>query len=82
MTEGKICTKCKEYKSFNNYYKESKAPDGLKAKYKQCLYFVKKIHREKNKEKYKTSYQEFIFRNPNYQKIYYLEKRGNQNSPP
>ena len=49
MNEGKICTKCNEHRTYNNYYKESKAPDGLKAKCKKCLYFVKRDHRERNK---------------------------------
>lgn len=66
--EGKICTTCREYKLLHEYYKESKAPDGLKAKCKNCLYFVKKDHRERNKEKYKKAYQEFMLRNPDYHK--------------
>ena len=76
MIEGKVCTNCKEYKTFNNYYKESKAPDGLKAKCKQCLYFVKRDHRERNKEKYKQSFQEFIERKPDYFKNYKLKKKN------
>ena len=75
MIEGKVCRKCNEYKTFNNYYKESKAPDGLRAKCKQCLYFVKRDHRERNKEKYKRCYQEFIERNPDYQSNYYFRNK-------
>ena len=75
MIEGKVCRKCNEYKTFNNYYKETKAPDGLRASCKQCLYFVKRDHRERNKEKYKRCYQEFIERNPNYQSNYYFRNK-------
>ena len=75
MIEGKVCRKCNEYYTFDNYYKESKAPDGLKAKCKKCLYFVKKNHRERNKEKYKQSYQEFLERNPGYQSNYYFRNK-------
>ena len=70
MTEGKICLKCNECKTYNNYYKESKAPDGLKAKCKKCLYFVKRDHRERNKEKYKSAFKDFMIRNPDYYKLY------------
>ena len=77
MSEGKICTTCKEYKLLSEYYKESKAPDGLRAKCKKCLYFVRKNHRERNKEKYKQCYQEFLLRNPDYQNKYYLKIRPN-----
>ena len=66
MSEGKICTKCNQYKLFCEYYKETKAPDGLKAKCKQCLYFVKKNHYQNNKEKYKEAFQNFMIRNPDY----------------
>ena len=74
MMDGKVCTTCKEFKTLNNYYKESKAPDGLRAKCKQCLYFVRRVHRERNKEQYKQAFQESIERNPNYFKLYKLRK--------
>ena len=64
--EGKICTGCHCLKF--DYYKESKAPDGLKAKCKKCQYFTKKNHRERNREKYKQAFIEFMERNPNYYK--------------
>ena len=66
--EGKFCTGCRCFKSYSNYYKETKAPDGLKAKCKECQYFIKKRHREKNIEKYKRAFEEFMARNPNYYK--------------
>ena len=75
MTEGKICTTCNEFKLFCEYYKETKAPDGLKAKCKQCLYFVKKNHYQNNKEKYKQCYQDFIIKNPDYQRNYYKKNK-------
>jgi hypothetical protein len=66
--EGKNCTGCQFFKLNNHYYKESKAPDGLRAKCKECLYFIRKNHRERNKENYKQSFKEFMERNPNYYK--------------
>ena len=79
MVEGKVCTKCKEYKFLNEYDKQPliKNKDGFRSSCKQCNKNIQKRHYQINKEKYKTSYQEFIFRNPNYHKKYYLEKRGN-----
>lgn len=66
--DGKICTGCHCLKLYNHYYKETKAPDGLRAKCKECQYFTKKNHREKNRDKYKKAFQEFMDRNPNYYK--------------
>lgn len=68
MIEGKVCNTCKEYKLYDNYYKDSKAPDGHKAKCKKCLKSIKQKHYQKNKEKYRKAYLEFIERNPNYHK--------------
>ena len=77
MTDGKVCTKCKEYKLLSEYHKAKDKTMGVKCACKQCNKPIKQNHYKNNKEKYKTSYQEFIVRNPNYQKNYYLEKRGN-----
>jgi hypothetical protein len=77
MTEGKICTKCKEYKFLYEYDKNQTKPMGVKSACKKCNKPLKQNHYQNKKEKYKKSYQEFIERNPDYQKQYYLEKRGN-----
>ena len=51
INKGKFCTRYNKYKTFNKYYKESKAPDRLRAECKKkCLYFVKRDHREKTKK--------------------------------
>ena len=79
MSEGKICTSCGQYKFLYEYYKESKAPDGLKAKCKKCLYFVKRLHYQNNKEKYKQSYQDFMKKKPDYQINYYNNNKNISN---
>lgn len=66
MTEGKFCSKCKEYKLLSEYYKASKNPTGVKCACKQCLKPIKQNHYQNNKEKYKQAFKEFIFRNPTY----------------
>ena len=70
MIEGKICTKCNEYKLFNEYYKAKDKAMGVKSACKQCLKPMKQNHYQNNKEKYKQAYQEFTERNPNYASIY------------
>jgi hypothetical protein len=66
MTEGKICTTCKEYKLLSDYYKAKYKPMGVECQCKQCRKIVKQKHYQKNKEKYKQAFQEFMTRNPNY----------------
>ena len=66
MNEGKFCTKCNEYKLFNEYYKDKKNPTGFACACKQCLKPIKQNHYKNNKEKYKKAFQEFIGRNPTY----------------
>lgn len=75
MIEGKICTKCMEYKLLSEYYKAYNRPMGVKSACKQCNKPYQQIHYLNNKEKYKQSFQEFILRNPNYQQEYYLENK-------
>ena len=70
MTEGKVCTKCNEYKLLNEYYKAKNRAMGVKSACKQCSKPIKHLHYIKNKEKYKQSYQEFMERNPTYWSIY------------
>ena len=74
MAEGKVCTKCKEFKLLSEYFKAKDKPMGVKCACKQCIKPVQQKHYQNNKEKYKQGYQEFIERNPNYQRKYYLEK--------
>jgi len=70
MLEGKVCSKCFEYKLLSEYYKAKKNPTGVKCACKQCLKPIKQNHYQNNKEKYKQSYQEFIHRNPAYWSFY------------
>lgn len=75
MTEGKICTKCNEYKLLSEYHKAKDRAMGVKSACKQCLKPMKQKHYQNKKEKYRKVYLQFILRNPNYQHEYYLEKK-------
>ena len=75
MIEGKVCTKCQQYKLLSEYHKARDKPMGVKSACKQCNKPLKQLHYQNNKEKYKKSYQEFILRNPNYRHEYYLVKK-------
>ena len=77
MNEGKVCTKCKEYKLLNEYHKAKDKPMGVKCACKQCNKINQQLHYQNNKEKYKQSYQGFILRNPDYQRNYHLGKIQN-----
>ena len=77
MSEGKICTKCNEFKYFNEYDKNNTRPIGVKSSCKQCNKTKKLLHYQKNKEKYKQCYQEFMKRNPDYQTNYYNNNKNN-----
>lgn len=79
MSEGKICTTCNEYKLLNYYHKNKNKPMGVECQCKQCRKIVKQLHYQNNKQKYKKAYDAFIERNPNYQSIYYLEKKTQAN---
>lgn len=71
MTDSKVCTKCKEYKPLSEYNKQTGRYLNVKSSCKECNKPKKRLHYQNNKEKYKRSYQEFIRRNPNYQREYY-----------
>ena len=73
MSEGKTCTTCFQYKLFNDYYKNKNKPMGIECQCKQCRKIIKQLHYQKNKERYKQCYENFIERNPNYRREYYLE---------
>lgn len=70
MIEGKVCTKCNEYKLLSEYYKAKDKAMGVKCACKQCNKPKQRLHYQNNKEKYKQSYQEFILRNPTYWTFY------------
>ena len=72
MTEGKFCTKCNEYKLLSEYDKSNSRKMGVRSSCKQCNKPIKQNHYQNNKEKYKRSFQEFILRNPDYYRDYYI----------
>jgi hypothetical protein len=68
--EGKICTKCNEYKSLNEYHKATGRTFGVKSACKQCTKPIKQNHYQNNKEKYKQAFKDFTLRNPECWKLY------------
>ena len=75
MIKGKVCTKCNEFKLLSEYHKAKDRPFGVKSACKQCIKPIKHMHYTNNKDKYKQAYEEFMFRNPNYQHEYYLKNK-------
>ena len=75
--KGKICTKCNEYKYLYEYDKQplNKSRDGFRASCKECNKPHKRKHYQNNKESYRSAFQDFMTRNPDYQKNYYLRKK-------
>ena len=61
--EGKICTKCNEYKLLSEYHKDCKNPFGVNSQCIKCRKPLKQIHYQNNKEKYKRAYQKFKNKN-------------------
>ena len=46
----KVCTKCKESKSIESFYKQTKASDGLNTWCKTCITLGMKLHARKRKQ--------------------------------
>lgn len=70
MDEGKICTKCNQYKYLYDYDKNKTKPMGVKSACKECNKPYQKLHYQNNKDKYKQAFQDFMKRNPDYFKNY------------
>ena len=68
MSEGKICNTCYQLKPFQLFTKEKTCPDGHRGKCKDCDRKRKQLHYQNNKEKYKTAFQDFMTRHPDYYK--------------
>ena len=51
----KICSKCKEEKELDCFFKNSQSKDNHSSYCKECQKIDKKNHYQKNKEKYKSS---------------------------
>ncbi len=60
----KICTKCKVEKDVYEFYKRSKAYDGLTSKCKPCEWIVTNAAREKNKGRYTANLYQWRKNNP------------------
>ena len=51
MTEGKVCTTCREFKFFTDYHKNKTRAFGYNSQCNQCRKPVKQLHYQNNKEK-------------------------------
>ena len=70
MIEGKVCTKCNEYKLINNFHKNHSKPLSVNSQCIECRKPIKQRHYRNNKEKYQQAYQAFMERNPTYWSTY------------
>lgn len=75
--EGKVCTKCKEEKSFEEFYKDKQKKDGLCCSCKTCIKEFRQQNEDDIRKQSKKYYQK------NYEKIrekrkdYFAEYRKN-----
>jgi len=70
MSEGKICNTCFQLKPFKLFAREKTCSDGHRGKCKDCDRKRKQLHYQNNKKKYKSAFQDFMKRNPDYFKLY------------
>ena len=57
VIEGKVCSKCGEWKLLEEYYKRKGGKDGRRSECKECLKEHRKANRERIKEQRKQYYQ-------------------------
>jgi hypothetical protein len=90
--ETKICSKCKQEKTLNNYVKDKNSKDGLKYKCKECSkeysFIYNKINSQKRKEvskkwkennKEKTKIQTLLYQRKNKERLYKLSTKYHKN---
>jgi hypothetical protein len=53
MEKGKVCTKCNEWKSYNEFHKNKNVKDGYVSQCKECRNLHRKEYYKNNKEKHK-----------------------------
>jgi hypothetical protein len=75
--ETKICSKCKEEKSFCEFGKDSSRKNGISYLCKECLIKKSNNYREKNKEKVLYSYSEYRKNNKEKMKLSRIEYKKN-----
>ena len=66
-TKVKICSRCNQQKSFDEYHKDKKGVFGLKSSCKSCISTYMKSYTQENKEKIKQ--QGKVYRNNNEEKV-------------
>jgi 5-methylcytosine-specific restriction endonuclease McrA len=88
MMDGKVCTQCKEFKSYEEYYKKKANKDGVESRCKVCRSQSDKNHHQKNKERridqmkqyYQENKEQFLksakfYREENKERIAEFKKR-------
>jgi hypothetical protein len=74
MTDGKICTKCKVFKSFGEFYRHKEKKDGFRSNCKSCVKEYDKGYYVGNADKIKLYYKEYRAANPDKRKLYHKER--------
>ncbi|MBU8732044.1 hypothetical protein KM915_18480 [Cytobacillus oceanisediminis] len=60
---GKLCTKCKEWKPFEEYHKKKTTPDGYQFHCKECVKKYKRKHYESNRKEIITKTKQYKIEN-------------------
>ncbi len=79
--EGKVCSKCGEFKLYIEFYKDKKAKDKHFGTCKSCEKIKSAEYRDKNKEKISQKRKEYCLENKEevnqYKREYYLKNKEN-----
>ena len=73
--EGKTCSKCGEWKEFDNFNKDKNRKDGFKSSCKECIKHYYQENKERMKEQRKQRYHENKERENKRNKQYYQENK-------
>ena len=81
LFQSKFCTKCGEYKSFDNYYYNNKGIYKLTSHCKECIYVYSKKYRKNNKKQIKKRRREHYLKNKKLGKIKKWRTNWEENNP-
>lgn len=59
MMDGKVCTKCKVFKEYINFYKSKKGKNGYESRCKECSKSELNNYRKNNREKVRSKEREY-----------------------
>lgn len=75
----KKCTECGIVKNLTEFHKNPKAYDGVRTKCKKCICNRQSTYRKNNHEKITAYSRNWLEKNPEYGKMYYLKKYVKKN---